>query len=151
MFRKNHPFSKRRRFCLPRSLWKDSFKKGRHPNFFPDMYFWGTMRQKMTIFKGGNSFCRDAKMYCRLMKNRGDDATENVNFQRRKQRLQGPKISSSILMSFRRKIGGRCDRKCQFSKEETAFAGCKNLRLNFKIVKTFNNFNLNFNLYILNV
>ena len=48
----------------------------------------GTMRQKMTIFKGGNSFCRDAKMYCRLMKNRGDDATENVNFQRRKQRLQ---------------------------------------------------------------
>ena len=51
----------------------------------------GTMRQKMTIFKGGNSFCRDAKMYCRLMKNRGDDATENVNFQRRKQRLQGPK------------------------------------------------------------
>ena len=26
-----------------------------------------------------------------LNKNRGDDATENVNFQRRKQRLQGPK------------------------------------------------------------
>ena len=26
-----------------------------------------------------------------LMKNRGDDATENVNFQRRKQRLQGSK------------------------------------------------------------
>ena len=26
------------------------------------------------------------------MKNKGDDATENVNFQRRKQRLQGPKI-----------------------------------------------------------
>jgi len=26
------------------------------------------------------------------MKNRGDDATENVNFQRGKHRLQGPKI-----------------------------------------------------------
>ena len=63
------------------------------------------MQQKMSIFKEGNSVCR------------------------------GPKISSSILMSFRRKIGGRCDRKCQFSKEETAFAGCKNLRLNFDDLK----------------
>ena len=29
-----------------------------------------------------------------IFRNRGDDATENVNFQRRKQRLQGAKIPS---------------------------------------------------------
>ena len=38
---------------------------------------WGTMRQKMTIFKGGNSVCRGSKNFSRsfhfifLMKNRG--------------------------------------------------------------------------------
>ena len=53
------------------------------------------------------------------MKNRGDDATENVNFQRKNQRLQGRKN----VLSFNEKYGGRCNRKCQFSEEETAFAG----------------------------
>ena len=60
------------------------------------------------------------KMYCRLMKNRGDDATENVNFQRRKQRLQGPKISSSILMSFSMKDRGTMRQKMSISKEGTS-------------------------------
>ena len=126
MFRKNRPFSKRRRLCLPRSLWKDSFKKGRHPTFFPDMYFFpkdiflgsvwalsvgalikirGTMRQKMTIFKAGTAFAGTQK------------------------------FQAQFWWVFRWKIGGRCDRKCQFSKEETTFAGSKNLRLNFDELK----------------
>ena len=54
------------------------------------------MRQKMAIFKRRISVCRGINFsrsfhFIFLMKNRGDDATENVNFQRRKQRLQGPK------------------------------------------------------------
>ena len=54
----------------------------------------GAMRQKMAIFKEGNSVCRDHF------------------FQ---------ELSFYIQKEW--KIGGRCDRKCQFSKEETAFAG----------------------------
>ncbi len=71
------------------------------------------------------------------MKNRGDDATENVNFQRRKQRLQGPKIFQGCEMfklnfdDFLMKDRGRCDRKCQFSKEETAFAGTQKFSVEF--------------------
>ena len=51
------------------------------------------MRQKMAIFKGGNSVCRGTKFF-------------QISFYLKKE------IS-----------GGRCDRKWRFSKEETAFAG----------------------------
>ena len=60
------------------------------------------MRQKMAIFKGENSVCRGTNFsrsfhFIFLMKNRGDDATENINFQRRKQRLQG---SKNVKLNF---------------------------------------------------
>ena len=80
------------------------------------------MRQKMAIFKERISVCRDAKIsrsfhFIFLMKNRGDDATENVNFQRGKQRLQGAKISSSILMSFSMKDRGTMRQEMSIFKE----------------------------------
>ena len=48
-------------------------------------FFSGALK-KMPIFKNENAL--------RPVENQGDDATENVNFQRRKQRLQDAKISS---------------------------------------------------------
>ena len=53
----------------------------------------GAMRQKMAIFKVGNSVCRvhffsGARILYSERENQGDDATENDNFQRGKQRLQ---------------------------------------------------------------
>ena len=65
----------------------------------------------------------------------GGDASENGDFQSEKQRLQGTNFSRSFHFIFLIKIGGRCDRKCQFSKRETALAGCKNLKLNFDELK----------------
>ena len=65
----------------------------------------------------------------------GGDASENGDFQSEKQRLQGTNFSRSFHFIFLTKIGGRCDRKCQFSKWETALAGCKNLKLNFDELK----------------
>ena len=73
-----------------------------------------------------------------LMKNRGDDATENVNFQRGKQRLQGAKISSSILMSFSMKDRGTMRQKMSIFKGGNSvcrgpkiFQGCEIFKLNF--------------------
>ena len=54
---------------------------------------------------------------------RGGDATQNGDFPLRKQRLQGSKIFSDLILSKERIFRGRCDRKWRFSKEETAFAG----------------------------
>ena len=52
-----------------------------------------------------------------------------------KKGLQGCENFKLNFDEFFIKDRGRCDRKCQFSKEETAFAGCKNLRLNFDELK----------------
>ena len=53
----------------------------------------GAMRQKMAIFKEGNSVCRVQKIFRShfiYTKNfQGGDATENRDFQRETQRLQG--------------------------------------------------------------
>ena len=71
------------------------------------------MQQKMSIFKGGNSVCRGPKIFqgCEMFKlnfddffneRQGGDATENVNFQRRKQRLQGRKNFQLNFDEFKR-------------------------------------------------
>ena len=52
------------------------------------------------------------------MKNRGDDATENVNFQRRKQRLQGPK-------NFAAELGGDASENGDFQSEKQRLQGYK--------------------------
>ena len=93
------------------------------------------MRLKMAIFKEGNSVCRDAKMYCRLMKNRGDDATENVNFQRRKQRLQGPKNFKLNFDEFSMKDRGTMRQKMSIFKERNNVCRVQNLKLNFDDLK----------------
>ena len=63
----------------------------------------GTMRQKMAILKGGNNVCRDTKFFRYLILST--------------QRISEPPDN-----------GGRCNRKCRFSRKETAFAGYKNLQ-----------------------
>ena len=65
------------------------------------------MQQKMSIFKGGNSVCRGPKIFqgCEMFKLNFDD----------------------FLMKDR----GRCDRKCQFSMKETAFAGTQKFPVEF--------------------
>ena len=64
----------------------------------------GTMRQKMAIFKERNSVCRVQKHFRShfiYTKNfQGGDATENRDFQREKQRLQGSKIFSDAFSVF---------------------------------------------------
>ena len=62
------------------------------------------MRQKMAILKRGNSVCRDTKKIRYLIlptrvhkefpsrQTKGGDVIENVDFPKRKQRLQGYKI-----------------------------------------------------------
>ena len=90
-----------------------------------------------SAFAGTQNFSRSFH-FIFLMKNRGDDATENVNFQRRKQRLQGRKnfqinFDEFLGTSFSgANVGGRCwwiheifgGRPCRKQ-------GCKNLRFNF--------------------
>ena len=61
----------------------------------------------------------------------GGDASENGDFQSEKQRLQGTNFSRSFHFIFLIKIGGRCDRKCQFSKRETALAGVQKSQVEF--------------------
>ena len=48
------------------------------------------MRQKMAIFRRGNSVCSGPNLF-RNGEIIGGDASENGDFQRRKQRLQGTK------------------------------------------------------------
>ena len=64
------------------------------------------MRQKMAIFKEGNSVCRVQKIFRShfiYTKNfQGGDATENRDFQREKQRLQGTKFFSDLILSKER-------------------------------------------------
>ena len=50
----------------------------------------GAMRLKITIFKGGNSVCRGTKKFFQQFYV-GGDTTENHDFQRGNQRLQGYK------------------------------------------------------------
>ena len=94
------------------------------------------MRQKIAIFKRENALCFNFVCHKELRAAElGGDASENGDFQSEKQRLQGTNFSRSFHFIFLIKIGGRCDRKCQFSKRETALAGCKNLKLNFDELK----------------
>ena len=79
------------------------------------------MRQKMAIFKGRISVCRGTNFsrsfhFIFLMKNRGDDATENVNFQRRKQRLQGSKNFKLNFDEFSMKDRGTMRQKMSIFK-----------------------------------
>ena len=55
----------------------------------------GTMRQKMTIFKEGNSVCRGPKIL-KDAAELGGDASENGDFQRENQRLQGYKFFQEL-------------------------------------------------------
>ena len=58
----------------------------------------GAMRLKMTIFIEGNSLCRVAKNFQPFYV--GGDATENDDFQRGKQCLQGYKKFSASIQRF---------------------------------------------------
>ena len=58
----------------------------------------------------------------------GGDASENGDFQRENQRLQGRKN----VLSFNEKYGGRCNRKCQFSKgEKKGLQGVRKFQVDF--------------------
>ena len=94
------------------------------------------MRQKMAIFKEGNSVCRvhffqELSFYIqkeltndffqinfenalRPVENQGDDATENDNFQRRKQRLRGSKNFSRSFQRGSQHLQGRKNFKLNF-------------------------------------
>ena len=70
---------------------------------------WGAMRQKMAIFNDGNSSCR-VQMFFRSFHfifrkkwTAGGDASENGDFQTRKQRLQGTIFFRSFHFIFRKK------------------------------------------------
>ena len=71
------------------------------------------MRQKMAIFKVGNSVCRCTNFF-RNGEIIGGDASENGDFQRGKQRLQGRKnfqinFDEFLGTSFSgANVGGRC-------------------------------------------
>ena len=87
------------------------------------------MRQKMAVFKERNSVCRGYNFFqglgdpsgggLRIVSggawgdNKGDDATENDNFQRGKQRLQGPNFFQEL------------------PKGVTAFAGTQKFQVEF--------------------
>ena len=71
------------------------------------------MRQKMAIFKGGNSVCMGT-IFFRNGEIIGGDASENGDFQRGKQRLQGRKNFQINFDEFLgtnfsgANVGGRC-------------------------------------------
>ena len=78
----------------------------------------GAMRQKMAILKWGNSVCRDTKFFRYL-------------------------ILSTQRISEPPDKGGRCNRKCRFSRKETAFAGVQNFtEISFYLHKDYNINNL---------
>ena len=74
----------------------------------------GAMRRKMAILKGGNSVCRDTIFFRYL-------------------------ILSTQRISEPPDTGGRCNRKCRFSKKVTAFAGVQNFtEISFYLHKDYN-------------
>ena len=78
----------------------------------------GAMRQKMAILKRGNSVCRDTIFFRYL-------------------------ILSTQRISEPPDKGGRCNRKCRFSRKETAFAGVQNFtEISFYLHKDYNINNL---------
>ena len=60
----------------------------------------------------------------------GGDASENGDFQSEKQRLQWYNFFQELSFHII-KVGGRCDRKCQFSKWETALAVVQKSQVEF--------------------
>ena len=81
---------------LLKENWSHMDKFSIYFKIFRDANSWGAMRQEMAIFKGGNSVCR-VQMFFRSFHfifrkkyTAGGDASENCDFQSRKQRLQGP-------------------------------------------------------------
>ena len=77
-----------------------------------------------TAFAGYTFLFRSFHFIFRKKWTAGGDASENGDFQRRKQRLQGTIFSGAfILYSEKMNSWGRCVGKWRFSKEETAFAG----------------------------
>ena len=80
--------------------WRFSQKEiafGMVQKFF-SRFMLGAMRLKMTIFIEGNSLCRVAKIFQPFYV--GGDATENDDFQRGKQCLQGYKKFSASIQRF---------------------------------------------------
>ena len=72
------------------------------------------MRQKMAILKGGNNVCRDTKCFRYLILST--------------QRISEPPDN-----------GGRCNRKCRFSRKETAFTGVQKFtEISFYLHKDYN-------------
>ena len=71
----------------------------------------GAMRRKMAILKGGNSVCRDTffsdiSFYLHKefpsRQTKGGDVIENVDFPKRKQRLQGTKFYRDLILLTQR-------------------------------------------------
>ena len=96
---------------------------------------WGdhrvAMRQKMAIFKGGNSVCKGTNVFTNG-ETIGGDASENGDFQRRKQRLQGPFFSGAlILYSERENQGDDATENDNFEKKKQRLQGRKNLNFIF--------------------
>ena len=87
----------------------------------------GAMRQKMAIFKRGNSVWRRTKNFeCEIFMNFiGGRCDKKWRFSNEETAFAGVQkiLNGEIFMNF---IGGRCDRKWRFSKRETAFAGVQN-------------------------
>ena len=74
----------------------------------------GAMRQKMAILKGGNNVCRDTIFFRYLILST--------------QRISEPPDN-----------GGRCNRKCRFSRKEKAFAGVQHFtEISFYLHKDYN-------------
>ena len=95
---------------IPKAQEREIFSTQRIPRWGDHR---GAMRQKMAIFKGGNSVCRGYKFF-RNGEIIGGDASENGDFQRGKQRLQGRKnfqinFDEFLGTSFSgANVGGRC-------------------------------------------
>ena len=93
----------------------------------------GTMRQKMAIFKRGNSVCRGTKNF-------------QISFYLHKRIFRGAMRQKIAIFKGRNSVCrvakffqiSRCDRKWRFSKRETAFAGVQKIfRSHFIYTKNF--------------
>ena len=89
---------------LLKENWSHMDKFSIHFKIFRDANSWGAMRQEMAIFKVGNSVCR-VQIFFRSFHfifskkwTAGGDASENGDFQREKQRLQGPYFLMIMMM-----------------------------------------------------
>ena len=84
----------------------------------------GAMRQKMAIFRGGNSVCRVHFF-------------QELSFYIQKELTNDFPDKFWKCIAPCRKSGGRCDRKWQFSKRETAFAGTQKFKFHFCLILNF--------------